>query len=1476
MLMSANEFPTLNKLLRKMDESERRRILRPHLETGVSEFDDIILRQNLDAELGRIAQLELLAQASDEEAVAALKGIEAFPSLVRESPAFFQYLNVYLYFGVRFAAGRVAGIVEDGRQAAAPAGPALEPPDCNHPPVGLPSPPSMHTSRFREDTAKFIDLPNGDGFLGKAQIISAAKGFNPDALREWISGLRETELSGKGGKEFTDATLGIAQLFLDDYGPNPLEFELWLRGLNPTVRGQEKEKLFQLVSIGLREWAFSRYEFYHSLELNDEAGEVRCRQLVDFREGEWKEGGWRATNPLAARCGANEIYWLSRILRAEISAAGRVTYKSRSWLWYLAAAEPCGSYYSQKIQKSEDVLREVFGYACDLVRNAVEIVEDGLKRKAGEPFVLSPPATAWRQTYDEELEEIANQRKQRGYHSPEPSKTGDVPLLDSQKEREKQKEREEKKARDEGWSKRVCTGDVVENLVGLAFSGGGIRSATFNLGVLQRLKEVDLLRKVDCLSTVSGGGYIGAWLFGNVRRTHHWLGRLTNWEDSVNHLRSYSNYLAPHNGILSVDTWAIWGTWIRNAVLIQLTAVVWLMFLLAGAQGLERVFKFCGDFHVLSAAVLGLVLVGLTVLICRNFHKAERMTNTWTPRAGAALAWIGAFLAAALFWELVNSWNPEDALAYSKIIWKLGGTLQPQVLLAVLVICMFSIAWCSTRAAEGKAATGHTNRLAVWLDWCSTRVAKAKVATGLGKRLASWLAWCSTRAATIERAFASAAVAAAGVGVMYLAFCGILRLFGEFRLHESIWYAYVSGPPLSLFAVSASVVVFIGLLGRAPLDWTREWWTRFGSVMSIWGVVFMAFGIASVFGPLWVKKLFSLHDSVAWVSVLGWIGTVASGLLAGNDGKSNGRRKPAGSSAAIENIALVGAFTFIVGSVLAVSTLLHNLLALIFMDNPDVDYWAVQYAITEWSNLRWVLGALLLIGLVLSWRIEINVFGLNQFYRNRLVRCYLGATRWMPKMRSPHPFTGFDIGDEIPLDHLRYAHPPAGYNDEPFAGPFPIVNCTLNLGGSSDLAVHTRQSASFTMTPLRCGFYRERGGFAPTPQTEWPDSSKPPKRLEGAFAGGVTLGQAVAVSGAAASPNMGYNTSPLVAFLLTMFNVRLGWWFPNPAGKKWFKPWLNFSVPYLFYELFGLADEDGKFVNVSDGGHFENLGIYELVRRRARVIIAADAECDSELAFGSLGNVIRLCETDFGAKIELDVGSIRKMTDLEQSRAHCAVGKIIYSNGTEGYLIYLKASITGDESAEIEQYRSSHPAFPHQSTADQFFSEDQFESYRRLGYHITDRTFRGAEGLPEMYEIAAKLFNLWTPAGFNSEAFINHSKMLNEIWDKFRAAPGLGILLAELMADKSAPVQSAPLAADEKCMCLELLQLMECVFLDLRLDDFWDHPDNRGWAMLFSRWAKSSRLQAAWDQTRHTFGIRFEYFCHERLGLATDSPVVRA
>jgi hypothetical protein len=216
---------------------------------------------------------------------------------------------------------------------------------------------------------------------------------------------------------------------------------------------------------------------------------------------------------------------------------------------------------------------------------------------------------------------------------------------------------------------------------------------------------------------------------------------------------------------------------------------------------------------------------------------------------------------------------------------------------------------------------------------------------------------------------------------------------------------------------------------------------------------------------------------------------------------------------------------------------------------------------------------------------------------------------------------------------------------------------------------------------------------------------------------------AVALSGAAASPNMGTHSSPPLNFLMTMFNVRLGRWCPNPRKSAWTHSSPGIGLFSLIAELFGMTNADANYVYLSDGGHFENLGIYELVRRRCRLIVAVDVASDKELAFEDLGNAIRKCATDLHVSIEVDVSKMDLVKGTNLCGGSCAVGTIRYSHvdsdGLDGTLLYIKPAIVGSENADVLNYRKANPDYPHQSTADQWFDEAQFESYRALGYHIT-------------------------------------------------------------------------------------------------------------------------------------------------------------
>jgi hypothetical protein len=157
---------------------------------------------------------------------------------------------------------------------------------------------------------------------------------------------------------------------------------------------------------------------------------------------------------------------------------------------------------------------------------------------------------------------------------------------------------------------------------------------------------------------------------------------------------------------------------------------------------------------------------------------------------------------------------------------------------------------------------------------------------------------------------------------------------------------------------------------------------------------------------------------------------------------------------------------------------------------------------------------------------------------------------------------------------------------------------------------------------------------------------------------------------------------------------------------------------YLVRELLGKSDERGRYINVSDGGHIENLGIYELLRRRCRIIIASDVGADPGYSFDDLANLTRMARIDLGVNIRFEEEDLRKLRPERRtklSERHVVMGKIEYLEGV-GTLVYVKASLTRSDSHDLHGYKQAHPTFPHETTIDQFFAEEQFESYRELGY----------------------------------------------------------------------------------------------------------------------------------------------------------------
>lgn len=283
-----------------------------------------------------------------------------------------------------------------------------------------------------------------------------------------------------------------------------------------------------------------------------------------------------------------------------------------------------------------------------------------------------------------------------------------------------------------------------------------------------------------------------------------------------------------------------------------------------------------------------------------------------------------------------------------------------------------------------------------------------------------------------------------------------------------------------------------------------------------------------------------------------------------------------------------------------------------------------------------------------------------------------------------------------------------------------VVNATLNLVGGDDLAWQQRKAEPFSISPLHCGCFRSNLGYRDSKEYGG-----------GRDAGGITLGTAAAISGAAASSNMGYyTTSPVISLLLTLFNVRLGWWLgnPGPAGKDtYFLRAPKNSISPIVKEAFGLTNDKNEYVYLTDGGHFENLALYEMVIRRCHTIVVVDGAQDEDYRFSDLGNAVRKIRIDLGVSIEFSSMPIYASAPEKGKGMYWALGKIRYTcidkweGASDGVLLYFKPAIYEDEPRDILEYKRNHSSFPHQSTADQFFDEPQFESYRGLGSFIADR-----------------------------------------------------------------------------------------------------------------------------------------------------------
>ena len=1063
---------------------------------------------------------------------------------------------------------------------------------------------------------------------------------------------------------------------------------------------------------------------------------------------------------------------------------------------------------------------------------------------------------------------------------------------------------------------------------GLALSGGGIRSATFSLGVLQALATCRLLTSFDYLSTVSGGGYIGSWLAAWAHR--HPGGISGVMEDLVQrpdrgdheaapiaHLRRYSNYLTPHVGLLSSDTWTIIGTYLRNLFVNWLSLVPYFALLLlipivgvhtlqaaAGSNWIESVVSGTGlsgtsilGFAsilclVITMAVLGVSLPSSVIpgSDSRAVTLVARNQEEFLIKAMVPLVLGGIGLATAWFTQTKPIAGATALQLPDLFPWFTLSNWQLFALLGAL--------------AHGAAFTIYAGRHR-WYKLGDSQETLGLTATTMFVRPVAVLA---------SGAFGGWAVWLAAGKILPALMDATARASDPF-LPTRVYL--VMAVPLFLGGFVLGLALYSALASRRTSEEDREWFARAGAWILALAVGWIVVSGIALLGPSLL--VFAWDNAAKWVVSIGGLTGVVSMWLGGSGHTKAKDGAPKGwmSLSAEWGLALAApAFVVLLAVLLSAGLLaLQNFMAATW----SMTMLAAAGAIAA--------GCVLVIGLV-NWLINVNVFSLHGMYRDRLIRAYLGASR--APHRRPHKFTGFDQKDNVSLAHLAppffaaedwplvhaiaeallkqskgaaaravieradsnlltkaqgteswsesrilpiidrfnavliYSMEPAklrqewerlvcpspptatfgahewnkvraiakklhhelhsggaadsqaarllrflsgaGLADWPTnvvqapvyskthverllkdlnaliarvapvgAGgaidvstndsiatslrsqgipvspedlrrqldalapqqkpPFPIVNTAINLVSGEELAWQERKAASFTLTPLHAGSSTVdfRRMVAHNGQTSCYGG-----------ASGVSLGTAMTISGAAANSNMGYHSSPIVTVLLTLFNARLGAWLGNPRDDKRFSHTCprNQVFPMALTEAMGLTHDHGGYVHLSDGGHFENLGLYELVRRGCRNILLCDGGCDQDYAFEDLGNAVRKIRIDLGIEIEFEgfrVGPRRKRSangsapDAEPGN-YVAVGTIHYekrAQGTaEGKLLYIKPAVfeKQEEPVDVWQYGRLNPAYPHEPTADQWFSESQFESYRALGEYIMTSVAKKACG----------------------------------------------------------------------------------------------------------------------------------------------------
>lgn len=931
----------------------------------------------------------------------------------------------------------------------------------------------------------------------------------------------------------------------------------------------------------------------------------------------------------------------------------------------------------------------------------------------------------------------------------------------------------------------------------LCLSGGGIRSATFCLGVLQVLAARGLLARrghgpresgpdgIHYLSTVSGGGYIGSWLSAWLAREDpdvaiRQLGGPTRSgglgatveAGPVRRLREYSNWLAPR---LGADIGTLSVLYLRNLLLNLLVLLPLVAALLLIPRAQLAVLRLVGRCESASAVALALAAVALAACVATiaiSLPPCAGVKRPKWPIPPLACPWLLLVVAWLAMLAAMIGAIPRDPLSAL-----LPAAMRIPVLIAgpAFLIGLLATSWWvglrrfrwhhAARFLAGGAATVAT--LWIFTEHIVPGLADRPLlllTLGIPSALAGYFV-IGTGGAALTRSSEGKREwwAASGGGVLVLA-CAWLAL------HALVFYltplalkggAYWASALAAVGGVSGILTAIAGY--RAPqhaseeegkqqrvLATLKRWALEIGALVFLVGGLGLGGSLAIAAALDYPQYASLLQKSSAADVAIERYGDAAKAV-----DRYVKRPPPAPQSApatadaeATTTVEIAGGGRVAVtargrGGATAVpapseadpelqeaARAARRRAAQSALDGVESWSGRARHAVDRWLRLGersyWagllsspacgcvpdgliaVLPAgLMALALAVSACIGVNRFSLHGAYANRLVRAYLGASR--PRgSEPPDDLTGFAAGDNLPMASLTSDRPRRP------RGPFHVIGIALNLTQGARPEWAERKASSFTVTPLRAG--------------SWMLGYRNVSAYGGDAPGGLSLGKAMAISGAAVNPNMGYHSSRLVAAVLTFFNVRLGWWLPNPgpAGAPvWNRAEPGLGLWPLMRELAGSAGESTRYVSLSDGGHFDNLGLYEMVRRRCARIIVVDAGADPDYRYDDLAMAVRRIRTDIGVDIEFpeDSGPSKQCAP----EGSFVVGWIHYpqvdgEHARTGLLFYIKPKLSGREPVDVERYRREHRTgsdrFPHQSTGDLFFDESQFESYRMLGAHM--------------------------------------------------------------------------------------------------------------------------------------------------------------